>query len=136
MSRFPLPDGRRLARRLRVRDGLGRATGNAFADGQAAGLRCTVTREGRSRANGKEILRECGDVPGGEVDLAAMVDLATTLSFLTTPVLAYISYRVIMLPNMPVEHVPQGPMRALSWAGIIFWSGFAVLFLAVKLIAR
>jgi Mn2+/Fe2+ NRAMP family transporter len=69
-------------------------------------------------------------------EMAAMVDLATTLSFLTTPVLAYISYRAIMLPNMPPEHVPQGPMRALSWAGIIFWSGFAVLFLAVKLIAR
>jgi Mn2+/Fe2+ NRAMP family transporter len=69
-------------------------------------------------------------------EMAAMVDLATTLSFLTTPVLAYISYRVIMLPNMPAEHVPQAPMRALSWAGIIFWSGFAAVFLAVKLIAR
>jgi Mn2+/Fe2+ NRAMP family transporter len=69
-------------------------------------------------------------------EMSAMVDLATTLSFLTTPVLAYISYRVIMLPNMPVENKPQAPMRALSWAGIIFWSGFAALFLAVKLTAR
>jgi Mn2+/Fe2+ NRAMP family transporter len=69
-------------------------------------------------------------------EMAAMVDLATTLSFLTTPVLAYISYRVIMLPNMPSEHLPQAPMRALSWAGIIFWTGFAALFVAVKLFTR
>jgi Mn2+/Fe2+ NRAMP family transporter len=69
-------------------------------------------------------------------EMAAMVDLATTLSFLTTPVLAYISYRIILLPNMPREHVPRAPMRALSWAGVIFWSGFAAMFVAVKLLAR
>jgi Mn2+/Fe2+ NRAMP family transporter len=69
-------------------------------------------------------------------EMAAMVDLATTLSFLTTPVLAYISYRVIMLPNMPAQHAPQASMRVLAWAGIIFWSGFAALFVVVKSIAR
>jgi Mn2+/Fe2+ NRAMP family transporter len=65
-------------------------------------------------------------------EMAAMVDLATTLSFLTTPVLAYISYRVILLPNVPAEHSPSAWMRALSWAGIIFWSAFAALFVVVK----
>lgn len=68
-------------------------------------------------------------------EMAAMIDLATTVSFLTTPVLAYISYRIIMLPNVPREHVPNGGMRALSWVGIIFWTGFALLFVGVKLFA-
>lgn len=41
-----------------------------------------------------------------------------------------------MLPNVPAEDGPTASMRMLSWAGIIFWSGFAGLFVAVKFIAR
>lgn len=68
-------------------------------------------------------------------EMTAMVDLATTVSFLTTPVLAYISYRIILLPNVAEEHAPGGGLRALSWLGIIFWTGFALLFVGMKLFA-
>jgi Mn2+/Fe2+ NRAMP family transporter len=46
-------------------------------------------------------------------EMAAMVDLATTVSFLTTPVLAYISYRIIMLPNVPRGSICRMPGCAL-----------------------
>jgi Mn2+/Fe2+ NRAMP family transporter len=68
-------------------------------------------------------------------EMTAMVDLATTVSFLTTPVLAYISYRIILLPNVAEEHAPGGGMRALSWVGIVFWTGFALLFIGMKFFA-
>lgn len=68
-----------------------------------------------------------------QVEMKQMVDLATTLSFLTTPVLAYISYRVIMLPNLPSESAPPPWLKALSWVGIGFWSVFALIFIGILL---
>lgn len=57
-----------------------------------------------------------------------MVDLATTLSFLTAPVLAFINYRLVMSKHFPDEHRPPTWLRILSWSGIIFLSGFALLY--------
>jgi len=61
--------------------------------------------------------------------MTLLVDLATTLSFLTAPVLAYINYRVVTGEWMPEEHRPSRRMRILSWCGIVFLSGFGILFL-------
>jgi Mn2+/Fe2+ NRAMP family transporter len=57
-----------------------------------------------------------------------MVDLATTLSFLTAPVLAFINYRLVMSKHFPDEHRPPTWLRILSWSGILFLSGFALVY--------
>lgn len=63
-------------------------------------------------------------------EMTLLVDLATTLSFLTAPILAYINYRVVTGSTMPIEYQPKKWLRILSWIGIIFLGGFSLLFLA------
>jgi Mn2+/Fe2+ NRAMP family transporter len=61
-----------------------------------------------------------------------MVDLATTLSFLTAPVLAIINYKAVTAKHMPKEAVPPPWLKALSWAGFVFLIGFSLVFLYYK----
>lgn len=58
-----------------------------------------------------------------------MVDLATTLSFLTAPILAYLNYRLVTADHMPDDCVPKPWLKWLSWGGMIFLTGFALLFI-------
>lgn len=58
-----------------------------------------------------------------------LVDLATILSFLTAPVLGFINYRVVTSPDMPAHARPGKGLRVLSWMGLIFLTGFTLLFL-------
>lgn len=58
-----------------------------------------------------------------------MVDLATTLSFLTAPVLAYLNYKLVTAEHMPDHYRPKPWLKWLSWSGIVFLTGFALLYL-------
>ncbi|RMF06565.1 MAG: divalent metal cation transporter [Candidatus Neomarinimicrobiota bacterium] len=58
-----------------------------------------------------------------------MVDLATTLSFLTAPVLAWFNYRVLFQPDFPEAFRPSRRMQILSWIGMAFLLGFALVYL-------
>jgi Mn2+/Fe2+ NRAMP family transporter len=58
-----------------------------------------------------------------------MVDLATTLSFLTAPVLAAFNYLVVTGKHMPDKAVPPLWLKALSLAGFIFLILFSGIFL-------
>lgn len=58
-----------------------------------------------------------------------LVDLATTLSFLIAPVIAVVNLIVVCRPNVPIEAQPSLGMKILSWAGIVFLTGFAVFYL-------
>lgn len=58
-----------------------------------------------------------------------MVDLATTLSFLTAPALAYLNYRLVTADHMPDDFEPGMWLKTLSWSGIIFLSGFALVYI-------
>ena len=64
--------------------------------------------------------------------LSALVDLATTLSFITAPALALLNHRAMVSAAVPEESRPGTAMRVFSWAGIIFWALFAVWFVAVR----
>lgn len=57
-----------------------------------------------------------------------IIDLATSLSFLTAPAIALINYRLIMSPYFPDEHKPAAWLRVLSWFGMTFLTAFALLF--------
>lgn len=62
-------------------------------------------------------------------EMTLLVDLATTLSFLTAPIFAYINYRVVTGKTMPVEFQPKKWLRILSWFGIFFLGCFSIIFL-------
>jgi Mn2+/Fe2+ NRAMP family transporter len=69
----------------------------------------------------------------GMSSFTALVDLATTLSFLTAPVLSYFNHRAIHADEVP-KHLQPGPsMTAWSWAAIILQAAFALYFLWLKL---
>ncbi len=64
--------------------------------------------------------------------LKMLVDLATTLSFLTAPALAWLNHRAMFGDEVPAIHRPGARMRAYSWAGILFSAAFALFFLYVR----
>lgn len=63
-----------------------------------------------------------------------MIDLATTLSFLTAPVLAWLNYRLVTASHVPAHCRPGTAMRWLSRAGIVFLTVFALLYAYWRLI--
>lgn len=66
--------------------------------------------------------------------LSALVDFATILSFMIAPVIATINYRVIMGTDVAPLHQPKRGMQLLSWLGIIFLSGFTLVYLYYLLV--
>ncbi|MCR9076399.1 MAG: divalent metal cation transporter, partial [bacterium] len=65
--------------------------------------------------------------------MKTMVDLATTLSFLTAPILALINYLVIT--RHAPKHARPGPgMRAWSIGSIVFLSAFSVAYLVWRFV--
>lgn len=65
--------------------------------------------------------------------LTAMVDVATTLSFLTAPVLSWFNLRVVTGASMPAAARPGRILLALSWVGLAAGALFAGVFLAWRL---
>ncbi len=61
-----------------------------------------------------------------------MVTIATTLSFLTAPILAWLNYRVVTDRHMPVEARPRLFLKILSWVGIVFFVIFSLVYLYWK----
>jgi len=58
--------------------------------------------------------------------LKALVDLATTLSFLTGPFIGILTYRAIMSENVPEEFRPGRGLRIFAVTGIVFLSSFLI----------
>ena len=61
-------------------------------------------------------------------NLTTMVDFATTVSFLTGPLLGYLNLRAVTSDEMPLQHRPGQAMRALSWVGIALLGGTGVFY--------
>jgi len=61
-----------------------------------------------------------------------LIDVATTLSFLVAPVIAFINYRLVTMKDFPRDAKPGLLMRILSITGIVFLSGFSLFFLWTK----
>jgi Mn2+/Fe2+ NRAMP family transporter len=58
-----------------------------------------------------------------------LIDFATTVSFLSAPVLAWITFRVVTDAHMPEAARPGPALRALAWIGLIFLTGFSLIWL-------
>jgi len=67
----------------------------------------------------------------GGAAFKALVDLATSLSFLTAPALAWLNHRAIHAAEVPVEHRPSRALSAWSVSGIVFSAAFAAWYLKV-----
>jgi Mn2+/Fe2+ NRAMP family transporter len=68
--------------------------------------------------------------------LTGLVDLATTLSFLTGPFLGFLTYRAIMSPYVPKEFRPEPWRRVLAILGITFLTAFMLFFLYSKFVMK
>ncbi|SFM26111.1 Mn2+ and Fe2+ transporters of the NRAMP family [Ectothiorhodospira mobilis] len=64
----------------------------------------------------------------------AFIDLATTLSFLSAPVLAWLTLRVVTHAHMSPADRPGGLTLALAWAGLAFLTVFSLIWLAWRLL--
>ncbi len=64
-------------------------------------------------------------------NLKDLVDLATTLSFVIAPVIAYINYRVIMSDQIDAEFRPKPWLKTLAILGLIFLTVFALIYIVV-----
>ena len=61
--------------------------------------------------------------------LGDLVDLATTLSFLSAPFLGFLTYKAVMAPEVPDEFKPGFWLQLLAISGIVFLSAFMLYFL-------
>ncbi|MGR9106521.1 MAG: Nramp family divalent metal transporter, partial [Gammaproteobacteria bacterium] len=62
-------------------------------------------------------------------ELKTLIDFATTLSFLSAPLYAYINYRVILAPHVPAAFRPPRWLRILTYFGLFALSLFAAAFM-------
>lgn len=67
-----------------------------------------------------------------ENNLKELVDFATVLSFVIAPVIAIFNFRLVTGKYLEKGHQPSVLLKVLSCAGIIFLSGFAVVFAVMK----
>ena len=62
-------------------------------------------------------------------EMGLLVQIATVLSFITAPYYAYLNYRLIYSSHMPVNERPGLKTKILSISGILFLSGFSIIYL-------
>jgi len=62
-----------------------------------------------------------------------LVDIATSLSFITAPVLGYLNYKAVTGDLISPEHQPSMALKILSWIGLVILSAFAIYFIYLRL---
>jgi len=66
-------------------------------------------------------------------NMKALVDFATIIAFVTSPIIALLNYFTITGKTMPEENKPKGFLKIVSWLGIIYFIGFSIYFLYLSL---
>ncbi|MFP4540578.1 MAG: Nramp family divalent metal transporter [Opitutales bacterium] len=64
-----------------------------------------------------------------------LIDLITTLAFLTAPLFAALNMRLVYSAHLPEPYRPGLAHRLLSWTGMLFLGGFSLVFLWVRFFA-
>lgn len=67
-------------------------------------------------------------------NMKALVDFATTLSFLTAPILAYLNIRVIQSKEVSPQFKPSNTTQVISYIGLIVLTLFSLLYMSVRFI--
>ena len=68
-------------------------------------------------------------------NLKELVDFATVLSFVIAPIIAVFNFKLVTGKFLHKESQPSTILKILSFAGIIFLSGFAIFFLVMKFLS-
>jgi len=96
----------------------------------------TLTGSGSSKRTHHERLSLVGVAIGALTlilvfpdDITILVDIATTLSFLVAPLVAGANLYLVTRKSFPLEARPPRWMIFLSWGGLLFLTGFSLLFL-------
>ncbi|WP_242492667.1 NRAMP family divalent metal transporter [Methanolobus psychrotolerans] len=66
--------------------------------------------------------------------LMQLLSFAAIVSFVTSPILAYINYKVMNGSNVPIEDRPGPFLKLLSWTGLLFFLLMTVGFIYVTFI--
>jgi Mn2+/Fe2+ NRAMP family transporter len=61
-----------------------------------------------------------------------LVDVTTTVAFLSAPLFAWLNCRAISAARLPRDAAPPTWLRILSWVGLLFLTCFSILFLVVR----
>ena len=64
----------------------------------------------------------------------ALIDFTTTVSFLSAPLLAWLSLRLLTSRHVPAEHRPERGLLVLAWTGFGFLVAFSLLWLAWRFV--
>lgn len=62
-------------------------------------------------------------------ELVRLLDVATAIAFLAAPVFAWMNFQLVKSNHMPKDRKPGIAMKLLSWTGLIFFTGFGLLYL-------
>lgn len=65
-------------------------------------------------------------------NMKTMVDFATTLSFLTAPILAYLNIKVMASDTVPLTHKPSKTTRLISYLGLFVLIAFSLIYLGLR----
>lgn len=66
-------------------------------------------------------------------NMKALVDIATIIAFVTSPIIAILNYLVITNNKFPKIHHPSIYMKIISWLGILYFIGFSIYFIFLTL---
>lgn len=65
-------------------------------------------------------------------NMKALVDFATTVAFLSSPIIAILNYMVINGKTMPNENKPGLLLKVISWMGMLYFIGFSIYFIIIS----
>lgn len=69
-------------------------------------------------------------------NLIQLLTFAAVISFVTSPILAYINFRVMNGENVPEEHRPGLLLKLLSWTGLVFFVVMTIGYVYVMIFHR
>ena len=65
-------------------------------------------------------------------DLKKLIDIATTMSFVTAPVLAFLNYKAVMSKEVADEYKPKKGLRIYAIIGLVFLTLFSIAYIIWK----
>lgn len=67
------------------------------------------------------------------INMKSLVDFATVVAFVSSPIIAILNYLVITSKNFPEKFQPNLFLKILSWLGIIYFVVFSAYFIFITL---
>lgn len=67
-----------------------------------------------------------------ENTMTKLLDIATAVTFLIAPIFAAVNFKLVMSKHLPNEARPPKWLVILSWIGIIFLSGFSIIYIVSR----